>query len=366
MPVRSAGMEVKMKIIQLLPTLSYGDGVGNDTLAIDKIIKEMGYATKIYAENIDSRIKKGLAEKVEKMPRIASDDIIIYHLSTGTPLNDRIMDFHCKKLIVYHNITPAHFFKNYSRISFDLCESGRAAVAKLHHTADYCWAVSSYNRQELLECGYPCKIDIVPIVVPFEDYSGEPDKAVLKRYSDDWVNIVFVGRISPNKKQEDLIKTFYYYKNYINPKSRLFLVGSYNGTERYYDRLCRYIEELNLGDVHITGHIKFQEILSYYHLADIFLCMSEHEGFCIPLLEAMYFEIPIVAYAYTGVAETLAYAGLKFTEKDCKAAAEMMHMILTKDELRKKIIEQQNNRLQDFTYEKTKEKIVSYLKGFIG
>ncbi len=354
-----------MKILQLLPTLSYGDGVGNDTLAIDKIIKEMGYKTKIYAENIDPRISGNLVEKVEKVPKLSKHDIIIYHLSTGTTLNDKLKDYPGRKLVIYHNVTPSYFFKQYSRISYKLCEEGRDGIRKLCHVADYCWADSEYNKQELRENGYQCKIDVVPIVVPFEDYGTEPDKSILKQYDDNWVNLVFVGRIAPNKKQEDVIKTFYYYKKYINANSRLFLVGSYQGNELYYERLCRYIERLNIDDVYITGHIKFREILSYYKLADVFLCMSEHEGFCIPLLEAMYFQIPIIAYSYTGVKETLSYAGMKLEIKDCKVAAEMIHMAIENKELREKIILQQNDRLKEFAYLKTKDKIMRNLKGFI-
>lgn len=359
-------MGEKMKIIQLLPTLSYGDGVGNDVIAIDQIIKEMGYTTKVYAENIDTRIKMGLAEKVEKMPGLKQEDIIIYHLSTGTVLNDKLSGYPGRKLVVYHNVTPSHFFRQYSRGAYRLCERGRAGIRKLRDVADYCWADSEYNRQELLEEGYRCRIDVVPIVIPFEDYAKEPNKAVLKRYGDDFVNIVFVGRIAPNKKQEDVIRTFYYYKKYIQPKARLFLVGSYQGSEAYYERLCSYIERLDLTDVYITGHIKFDEILAYYKLADVFVCMSEHEGFCIPLLEAMCFQIPIVAYAFTGVKETLAYAGLKLNEKDCRVAAEMIHMLVENKDLREKVIAQQNIRLQEFSYEKIREQIISNLKGFIG
>lgn len=357
--------DAQIKIIQLLPTLSYGDGVGNDTLAIDKIIKEMGYMTKIYAENIDPRIEKGLVEKVEHIPKLKKNDIIIYHLSTGTELNDKLAEYPCRRIVVYHNVTPAHFFKPYSMASEELCEKGRLGVVKLKDVADYCLAVSDYNKQELVEAGYRCKIDTLPILIPFEDYKKEPNRAVIKKYDDDWTNIVFIGRITPNKKQEDLIKTFYYYKKYINPKSRLFMVGSYNGLERYYDRLKKYVEELQLEDVYFTGHTKFDEILAYYKVADVFLCMSEHEGFCIPLVEAMYFQIPIVAYSYTGVKETLSYAGLRFEEKDCKVAAEMIHMLTQKKELRDQIIELQNQRLKDFEYGKVKEKFISYLKGFM-
>ena len=355
-----------MRIIQLLPTLSYGDGVGNDTLAIDKIIKEMGYDTMIYAENIDTRVDKKLVKKVDKIPKLNKEDVIIYHLSTGTILNEKLKDFPCRKLVIYHNVTPAHFFKEYSQISTELCDAGRKGIALLKDVADYCWADSEYNKQELVEHGYKCDIDVVPIVVPFEDYEKKPDEKIVEKYQDDWTNIVFVGRIAPNKKQEDVIKTFYYYKKYINPKSRLFLVGAYGGMERYQTRLQSYVESLELEDVYMTGHIKFNEILAYYKVADVFLCMSEHEGFCIPLLEAMCFDVPIVAYSYTGVKETLGYAGLKMEEKDCKCAAEMIHLLMTNQELRNKVVALQKTRLDDFAYELTRKKIVDNLKGFIG
>lgn len=357
------GLEIK--IIQLLPTLSYGDGVGNDAIAMDGILKELGYDTKIYAENIDSRIKRGLAEKVDKAPKLGKEDVIIYHFSTGTVMNSTLKEYPCRKIVIYHNITPAHFFKGYSRASEDLCRWGREGLEQVREAADYCLADSAYNKNELVECGYTCNIDVLPILIPFEDYEKEPNKPVINRYSDDWVNIVFVGRIAPNKKQEDIIKTFYYYKKYINPKSRLFLVGSYNGLERYYERLKKYVDELDLKDVYFTGHIKFDEILAYYRVADVFLCMSEHEGFCIPLLEAMYFNVPIVAYAVTGVKETLSYAGLTMENKECKVAAEMINMLIQNDTLRRNVIELQNKRIKDFDYNEIKSKFVHYLKGFL-
>lgn len=355
-----------MRIVQLLPTLSYGDGVGNDVLAIDRIIKEMGYATGIYAENIDPRIEKELVGYVEKMPRLKQQDILIYHLSTGTALNETLKDYSGKKLIVYHNVTPAHFFAKYSRTAFELCKRGREGISHLCDVADYCWADSAYNKQELQENGYPCRIDVVPIVIPFEDYEKEPDPTVLERYRDGRTNLIFVGRIAPNKKQEDVIRAFYYYKKYSDPTARLFLVGSYNGNERYYARLCSYIKRLGLSDVYITGHLRFAEILAYYRLADVFLCMSEHEGFCIPLVEAMYFRVPIVAYYATGVKETLGDAGFPLEDKDGRIAAEAVRMIKERQDLREAILARQDQRLKDFAYEKTRETIVRNLKGFIG
>lgn len=356
----------EIKVIQMLPTLAYGDGVGNDALAMDTILKQMGYETKIYAENIDARIKEGLAEKIENASELQEDDVIIYHLSTGTVLNETLKSYPCKKIVVYHNITPAHFFADYNQELEDLCRRGREGISMVREAADYCLAVSEYNKKELVEAGYTCDIDVLPILIPYADYEKEPDSAVMEQYSDDWVNIVFVGRIVPNKKQEDIIKTFYYYKKFVNPKSRLFLVGAYGGLERYYGRLRKYVEELQLEDVYFTGHAKFNEILAYYRIADVFLCMSEHEGFCIPLVEAMYFNIPIVAYSDTGVKETLSYAGLKLEKKDCKAAAEMIDMLMQNEELREKVIEIQNRRLKDFDYEETKQTFIQHMNRFLG
>lgn len=355
-----------MKIIQILVTLAYGDGVGNDVLAIDRIIRECHYTTKIYAENIDPRIHSELVENINKLPALKDEDIIIYHLSTGTDLNYRLKELKGKKILVYHNVTPPEFFKEYSILSYNLCADGRKAIERMKDIPDCCWADSGYNRQELIDAGYHCKIKTIPILIPFEDYKQSPDQAIINKYKDDHVNIIFVGRIAPNKKQEDVIKTFYYYQKYINPRSRLFLAGSYSGMEKYYEKLTQYIDALQLENVYITGHIKFPELLSYYHIGDVFLCMSEHEGFCIPLVEAMYFDIPIVAYSATGVEDTLGEAGMRMKIKDCREAAEMIDLLMQRNTLRNAIIQEQQKRLREFSYESTRKKIIESIREITG
>lgn len=354
-----------MKVFQLLPTLVYGDGVGNETLVIDKILKSLGYETKIYAENIDKRISSKTADVIARMPELYQADVVIYHLSTGTVLNETVGKLKCKIVIIYHNITPPHFFNEYSISATERSKQGLKGVEELRENAHYCIADSYYNKQQLIQMGYRCRIDVVPVIVPFKDYEKKPSKSIINKYNDNYVNIVFVGRIVPNKKQEDIIKSFYFYKNYINDKSRLFLIGSYSGMERYKIHLDKYIQSLGLDDVHFTGHIKFNQILSYYKLADIFLCMSEHEGFCIPLLEAMYFQIPIIAYASTGVKDTLGDCGFQIREKNCKMTAEMIDYIIKKEEFRKQLIERQNLRLMNFSYENTHQKFVECLTNFL-
>ena len=341
-----------MRIIQMLPTISFGDAVGNDTRAIDNILKEMGYETQIYAENIDQRLPKDTAYHIDQIGELKADDVIIYHASTGTDLNYKLASYLCRKVMIYHNITPPEFFSPYSLAAENLTKSGLAGMRYLADKVDYCIADSDFNKQDLLRMGYTCPIDVCPILIPFSDYDAPPSKTVLSRYQNDGItNLLFVGRIAPNKKQEDVIAAFYYYHKYYNPKSRLFLVGSWNGMESYYKQLCAYIQELGLENhVIFPGHIKFDEILAYYSLADVFLCMSEHEGFCVPLVEAMYFEIPIVAYRCAAIPFTMGGQGLLLDSKEPAFAAAVIDRVVTSRTLQNHVVELQNQRLQDYGY----------------
>ena len=215
-----------MQIIQMLTTIAFGDAVSNDTLAIRDIIREMGYETGIYAEHIDERLPTGTARVVTELPRLDKDDVIIYHASTGTQLNFDLPKLPGRKLMIYHNITPAEFFEGYSPEAVRLTQFGYDGIRYLADKVGYCIAVSDYNRQDLRAMGYSCPIDVCPILIPFEDYDQAPDPKIIRRYENDgWTNLLFVGRLAPNKKQEDVIRAFYCYQRDYNPKSRLFLVG---------------------------------------------------------------------------------------------------------------------------------------------
>lgn len=354
-----------MRILQVLTTISFGDAVSNDTLALNAIIKNAGYKTKVYAENIDSRLPRGVAERITALNQIKSDDLVLYHLSTGTELNEWIQTVKCKKIMIYHNITPYHFFDAYCMESALLCKKGLEQTRALRECFDYVFADSEFNKKNLIEMGYTCPIGVLPILIPFEDYRKPPNKLVVKKYDDDYTNIIFTGRIAPNKKQEDVIETYYYYHKYYNPKSRLFLVGSHRGMETYYERLKEYAERLGAENVYFTGHIKFDEILAYYHVADAFLCMSEHEGFCVPLVEAMYFDIPIVAYDSCAIGGTMGGSGVLLKQKDKLAAAAVLHKIVNNPELRKKIISNQTERLRDFDNALVEEQFIKHLNTFL-
>ncbi|MDE6034396.1 MAG: glycosyltransferase [Ruminococcus sp.] len=351
-----------MKIIQLLPTVSYGDAVSNYAFEIEKVIKSMELDTEIYAEISEKNVP---VKNVSEM-HISENDVLIYHMSTGSELNFRIDNFPCRKIMIHHNITPPEFFRPYNHELFALTSYGYTGLEHLNSTFNLCIADSEYNKNQLIEYGYKCNIKVCPVLINFSKYKSVPDISVMKRYSDNFTNIIFVGRIAPNKKHEDIIKTFYFYKK-INPKARLILVGSWNGTEIYYERLKKYVETLGIDDVIFTGHVKFSEIISYYRIADVFLCMSRHEGFCVPLLESMFFNVPVIAVNAGAVPETLGNSGILLPDSDPIRTAGIIHKIVTNQNLRRNIVRSQRIRLRDFSYGKTsgilKNLLTNFLKG---
>jgi glycosyltransferase involved in cell wall biosynthesis len=238
-------------------------------------------------------------------------------------------------------------------------------VEYLKDKVEYCLADSSYNRSDLLRMGYTCPIDVRPILIRFEDYKQTPDEETIRKYSDGKKNLIFVGRIAPNKKQEDVIRAFYHYKK-LNPESRLILVGSYSGMENYYNRLVKYAAALGLkDDVVFTGHIKFSAILAFYRIADVFVCMSAHEGFCVPLAEAMFFDVPIVALDTSAISDTLGGSGFLVDDNDPVFVSRVIDRVLNDEALRNELISGQRRRLKDFSYEKIKDTFTEQLKNFI-
>lgn len=355
-----------MRIIQLLPTLGFGDAIGNDALALANAIKEFGYETKIIAEAVDARHPKGTATDLcSGYPELFPDDIILYHMSTGTRLNYELEKLNGRKMLIYHNITPPHFFNDYNPSAAVNAQTGLNGLKHLAGKVEYCMADSEFNKQDLIAAGFNCPIDVRPILIPFDDYKKTPDRKVLDRMKDGYTNILFVGRIAPNKKQENVIASFCWYKKHINPKSRLILAGSSLNMESYCDRLKNYVSALELEDVIFTGHIPFAEILAYYASADVFLCMSEHEGFCVPLVEAMFFDLPIIALNSCAVPDTLGGSGLLTDSADPVETALLIDRVVTDSELRSKVIEGQRKRLEDFSYENIKVTFRQILEKFI-
>lgn len=355
-----------MNIYQVMPTVSFGDAVSNDARAISKVISEMGYKTGIYAENIDKRVSGSDIRRIDKLPAVKKDDIIIFNHSTGTDLCYKLKEMNGHKIMIYHNITPPEFFAGYSLTSQKLTQYGYKGTKDLADTIEYVISVSQYNADDLKRMGYKCPMTVRPILIPFSDYDKAPNHQLIDKYSGDgYTNIVFVGRLAPNKKQEDVIAAFAYYKKFINKKSRLILVGSDSSMEAYSRKLKKYAEALMLEDVIFTGQVSFDSILAWYRLADVFLCMSEHEGFCVPLIEAMYFNVPVIAYDSSAISSTLGGSGLLIDSKDPVETAMLIDRLVKDNDLKNEVVKGQNERLKYFSYENVRNMFVSQLGSFI-
>ncbi len=310
------------RVIQLVSTLNYGDAVGNEVVAFKKLLQEHGYTTEIYAITIHSKIPAGTARYYNQMPSLRTDDLIIYHFASECPIAEDLHSFPCKIILRYHNITPPAFFHGFDSNAEKATRNGLIQVKKIIPYIDECLPVSDFNRKDLISMGYQCPMQILPILIRFTDYEQQPDQLVIDKYADGRTNILFVGRMAPNKKVEDVISAFSVYKTKYDPDARLFLVGSFQEDDKYYQFLQRHIRNIKAKDIIFPGHISFRAILAYYSIASVFVCLSEHEGFCVPLVEAMYFRVPIVAYDCCAVSGTLGDAGLLLRDKKDELVAE--------------------------------------------
>ncbi len=238
----------EIRVFQLVPSLRRGDGVGNDVWAIHNYLKNTRKVkTRIYYETCNGFFSsKDDARKIDELPKTRDNDIIILHIAIYWAFNEKIKEMKGRKIFVYHNITPSEFFLPYNQISANACQMGIDQVKSMKDIPVYCLADSEFNKNDLISYGYTCPIDVLPIIIPFEDYDKNPDQDTLERLADGMTNILFVGRICPNKKQEDIIRAFAYYKKYYNPDSRLILLGGYDDNDLYYRSLEKYIDELKL------------------------------------------------------------------------------------------------------------------------
>lgn len=322
-------------------------------LLLRDIFSRWGYDSEIFtglnAPGIE--IEAQLAEDLPENDN--PDDILLYHASINSYVGDIFRRSSQKQVLIYHNITPADYFLDYDLFTYLECRKGRRGLGKFIRTCDLALADSTFNADELKFLGFP-RVELLPFPFDQSSLDGPADYAIIQRFREDnQPTILFVGRLAPNKKQEDILSAFYYYQTIYKPEARLVLVGPDNIPE-YSDFLRHRIGRLGLKNVTITGKVSPEELRAYYRSADIFLCLSEHEGFCVPLLESLYYHIPVVAFAAGAVSETLDGSGVLIQRKDPLQIASILNHILTDPDLNAKLIRGQDKRLSramHFNYE---------------
>lgn len=339
-----------MTVHQLASSFAYGDAITNHILALDAALRDWGYTSRIYAERVEARLHSLAQPDSAYLPAIERpDDILIYHYSAYSANTQLYQRSRNRRLLVYHNITPPEYLTAYDADLAAVCRLGRDALPQLRD-ADLAAGVSETNRRELLTAGFdPRRAVVLPILLNLAAWDTTPPNARLaQRLSDGRVNVLFVGRVVPNKAFEDVIAIFAAYRRAIQPDARLSLVGA-RLLPRYSAVLDRLVEQLGLGDaVTFTDRVPLADLRAYYETAHVFLSASRHEGFCVPLLESMHFGVPILAYAAAAVPETLGASGVVYRRFDYPVLAETLHLLATDAATRARLIAGQRARLADF------------------
>jgi len=334
------------RIHQVLAALSYGDAIGNEALAIQRLLRQERFESDIFAEKVHPRMASVARPLWDYTKVSAPDTVCIFHFSIGSAAGRLVFHAPDRLVSIYHNITPAHWFLGFHPHLAGLCHHGRRELQAFAERTELALGDSEFNRQELESAGYK-RTGVLPIVLDLDNYKRPPSPVIRKLYRDGRTNILFVGRVIPNKRIEDLIRVFAVYQRYENPRSRLLIAGDHRGFERYYDRLQQMVRTFDLDEVVFTGHVDDDDLMAYYSVADLFLCLSEHEGYCVPLLEAMTFGIPVIAYDAGAVAETLRGGGVLLKEKSPEQISELIGQLQKDARLRNAVLATQQKALAE-------------------
>ncbi len=353
-----------MAIHQFLTSYSYGDAIGNEALEIRNYLRTQGYESDIFVLFYHPKYSDQVINYLEYDKYSSEDNIVIYHFSIGSKITKKFLRIPDKKVIIYHNITPHHFFLDYHRILAKDCYKGRIELQSLSDKVDLALGDSEYNESELKEAGFR-KTGVLPLVMNFEKFDSPSVSVFNEIFHDGKTNILYVGRIIPNKKVEDVIKTFHLYNKIFNKNSRLFIVGENRGFERYYSALLNLTENLNVKNVHFTGHIPEDELISYFKLADIYLHMSEHEGFCAPVPESFFLNIPVIAFNEGAVKETMNNGGVLLNRKELIKTAALIDKIMTDKQLREGILKTQQEALKKYFRNRTGKILLEQLDNLV-
>jgi glycosyltransferase involved in cell wall biosynthesis len=349
-----------MKVHQFLTSYSYGDAIGNETLEIRDFLRKNHIESEIFTMHFHPRYAHQVRNYLEYDRFSDPENIVIYHFSIGSLVTKKFLRLTDKKIIIYHNITPYHFFLDFHRGLAKDCFKGRIELKSLADKVDLALGDSEYNRSELVAAGFK-RTGVLPLVMDFAKLDHPALPVLRESFADGKHNLLFVGRISPNKKVEDVIMTFYFYQKYFHADSRLFIVGEYRGFERYLNALHTMVRELQVKNIHFSGHIPLAEVVSYFKLSHLVLHLSEHEGFCAPIPESFYLRIPVVAFDGGAVAETMNGGGVLVHKKDFLRIAALCHEILTDQKLKADLLAGQDKALEKYQQKRTGEILLDYL-----
>lgn len=353
-----------MRVNQWVPAAHKGDAIGDSARRVRGLLRAMGHESDIFALTIDDDLRHDVRPFAESASK--RGDVTIFHFALPSPMSQAFASLPHGRVLQYHNVTPAHFFAGYAPPLFRLASIARQELASLAPASDLALGDSEYNRQELETLGFG-RTGVLPIAVDTERLTGAPAHPVLDEILDDGlVNFLFVGRIAPNKKIEDHIRLAEQYKRYVDAYYRFIFVGRYDVVPQYYATIRALLSEYKMLEDRFlfTGPVPDVELAAYYRAASVYVSLSEHEGFCVPLVEAMAMDVPVLAYSAAAVPDTLGGAGLQFAPKDLEFAAELLGMLAFDESPREEILAGQQQRLRAFNDAVIQQRLAALMSAF--
>ena len=350
------------EICQVVDTLAPGSAVSNCLLATQDILHSHNYEASVRA-----RISLGGMNQRKRSPRIArrGKRLVVYHFSVGSAMTRWIERRSQREDVVlwYHNLTPAHYFAATNPFLAGRLVAGRHELRRLASVCRGALADSEFNAGELRSLGYT-DVQVVHPVFLNGRYEIPPTPSVMAQHTEGGGTWLFVGRLVPNKRQDEIIVAFHAFRQLV-PEARLFLVGTGGSSVTYRRWLENQIAYLGLGSsVHLVGHVSQADVNAYYQIADCFVSMSEHEGFGVPLVESMHFGVPVIAYAAAAVSETMSGAGILIRERHPFLVAEIAYLLREDATLRQAVLASQGRRLAEFSLEANSRRLLDAIAWF--
>ncbi|HLG92580.1 MAG TPA: glycosyltransferase family 4 protein [Acidimicrobiales bacterium] len=352
-------------IHQFIPSLASRDAIGSHTFQVQDLLRQMGFESEIFAGDVEPGLaKRCLPYREFPKHRRAGECWLLYQASIGSPMVDFLMERPEPKLMNFHNITPAELVEGWEPGLVDEVNLGRLQLVRLAPVVVQAIAVSAYNRRELEEVGY-ARTAVAPLLVDLDAFDRAVDRATLARLLAEkeagGPDLLFVGRITPHKAQHDLVKALAAYRRLYHPGARLRLVGG-EGSRSYRRALGQFVGELGLEEaVDFAGSVTAGQLAAYYRAADAFVCASDHEGFCVPLLEAMHHRLPVVAYGAAAVPDTVGGAGLVLADKSPLSVASAVHRVVSDPALRARLGTEADRRLADHSLTRTRQRFAEVI-----
>lgn len=337
-----------MRVDQWVPALHRGDAIGDSARLMRDAFRRWGHTADVYALELDADLE-GDGRAWAEWKAGGPDDVVILHYALPSPLSAALREHRGRRVLIHHNVTPPEFFAAYDPEMVHICTVGRAELRSLAGHVDLALGDSEFNRRDLEAAGFT-RTGVLPIYLDFARYRETPNPVLRRLLGDGRTNVLFVGRLAPNKRQEELVRLASYWKKFIAPDVRLLLVGKLPRRRHYFDALqaLAYEEGFTPWEVLLPGHVAHDDLLAYYAAAHVFVSLSEHEGFGVPLVESMLMDVPIVAHRVTAVGDTLGSAGVQFAEKRIGEMAEVAHRLASDEALRAGVLGGQRRRLKAF------------------